>query len=75
MDYLFNIIIIIAKKLIYQNRGKRNIYSLIHFKALLEMERESEEVYANENDKIEQYERRSEKYLRLKYVLYIPHII
>ena len=65
MDNLFNIIIIIAKKLIYQNRGKRNIYSLIHLKALLEMERESEEVYANENDKIEQYERRWEKYLRL----------
>ena len=65
MDYLFNIIIIIAKKVIYQNRGKRNIYSLIHFKALLEMERESEEVYANENDNIEQYERRWEKYLRL----------
>ena len=65
MDYLFNIIIIIAKKLIYQNRGKRSIYSLIHFKALLERERESEEVYAKDNDKIEQYERRWEKYLRL----------
>ena len=65
MDYLFNIIIIIAKKVIYQNRGKRNIYSLIHFKALLEMERESEEVYANENDNTEHYEKRWEKYLRL----------
>ena len=65
MDPLFNIIIIIAKKLIYQNRGKGNNYSLIHFKALLEMERESEELYANENDKIEQYERRWEKYLTI----------
>ena len=65
MDPLFNLIIIIAKKLIYQNRGKGNIYSLMHFKALLEIERESEEIYANENDKIEQYERRWEKYLTL----------
>ena len=29
------------------------------------MERESEEVYAKENNNIEQYERRWEKYLRL----------
>ena len=65
MDPLFNLIIIIAKKLIYQNRGKGNIYSLMHFKALLEIERESEEIYANENDKTEQYERRWEKYLTI----------
>ena len=39
------------------------------------MERESEEVYANENDNIEQYERRWEKYLRLEYKQYTPHII
>ena len=65
MDPLFNLIIIIAKKLIYQNRGKGNNYSLMHFKALLEIERESEEIYANENDKIEQYERRWEKYLTI----------
>ena len=46
MDSLFNLIITIAKKVIYQKREKRNIYSMSHFDILLEQERESEEIYA-----------------------------
>ena len=50
MDSLFNLIIIIAKKVIYQNREKGNIYSMRHFEILLEIERESEEIYAINRD-------------------------
>ena len=50
MDSLFNLIITIAKKVIYQKREKRNIYSMRHFKILLEKERESEEIYAINRD-------------------------
>ena len=35
----------IGKKLIYQIRGKRNTYSIVHFERLIEAERESEEIY------------------------------
>ena len=31
MDGLFNLILMIGKKSIYQNRGKRNMYSMRHF--------------------------------------------
>ena len=55
MDSLFNRIITIAKKVIYQNRGKRNIYSMRQFETLLEIERESEEIYAINNDTLELY--------------------
>ena len=44
MDLLFNLIITIRKKVIYQNRGKRNLYSMRYFETLLELERESEEM-------------------------------
>ena len=63
MDPLFNIVIIIGKKVIYLNRGRGNQYSMRHFEALLELERESEEVYANNNDTQERYERKWEKYI------------
>ena len=62
MDLLFNLILIIGKKVIYQNRGKRNIYSMRHFETMLEIERESEETFALNNDNIETYEKR-EMYL------------
>ena len=55
MDSLFNLTITIAKKVIYQNRGKRNIYSMRQFETLLEIERESEEIYAINNDTLELY--------------------
>ena len=63
MNSLFNMIITIAKKVIYQNRGKRNIYTMRHFKTLLEIERESEEIYAINNDTLELYERKWDKYI------------
>ena len=50
MDSLFNLIITIAKKVIYQKREKRNIYSMRHFDILLKKERESEEIYAINRD-------------------------
>ena len=53
MDLLFNLIITIGKKVIYQNRGKRNLYSMRHFETLLELERESEKIYALNNDNLE----------------------
>ena len=61
-----NLVITIAKKVIYQNRGKRNPYSVRHFETLLEIERESEEIYAINNDNMELYERKWEKYIILQ---------
>ena len=66
MDLLFNLIIIIAKKVIYLKRGKEGPFSVRYFETLLEMERESEEIYAVNNDSIELYERKWEKYLVLQ---------
>ena len=66
MDLLFNLIITIAKKMIYQNRGKGGPYSMRHFETLLEIERESEEIYAINNDNMELYERKWEKYIILQ---------
>ena len=63
MDYLFNLIITIAKKVIYQNSGKRNIYSMRHFEILLEIERESEEIYPINRDTMELYERKWDKFM------------
>ena len=63
MDLFFNMVIIIGKKVIYQNRGKRNLYSMRHFETLLELERESEEIYASNNDTLEMYERKWEMYI------------
>ena len=49
---------LILKKLIYQNRGKRSAYSLIHYEILIEIKKkESEEIYAIQNDKIEIYKK------------------
>ena len=36
MDGLFNLILMIGKKVIYQNRGTRNMYSIRHFERVLE---------------------------------------
>ena len=66
MDLLFNLIIMIAKKVIYMKRGKEGPFSVRYFETLLEMERESEEIYAVNNDSIELYERKWEKYLVLQ---------
>ena len=66
MDLLFNLIIIIANKVIYLKRGKGGPFSVRHFETLLEIERESEEIYAINNDNIELYERKWEKYLILQ---------
>ena len=52
------------KKIIYQNRGTRNGYSIRNFERVLELERESEEIYAQSQDKIELYARKWEKYIR-----------
>ena len=62
MDFFFNMVIIIGKKVIYQSRGKRNQYSMRHFETLLKLERESEEIYASNNDTPEIYERKWEMY-------------
>ena len=56
LDKLFNLIIIIGKKLIYQDRGKRQPYYMIH-ERLVEIEGESDEIYAIQSDKIEIYEK------------------
>ena len=63
MDSFFNMVINIGKKVIYQSRGKENLYSMRHFKALLEIERESEEIHANTNDTLELYERKWERFM------------
>ena len=52
MDGLFNLIIMIGQKIIYQKRGTRNMYSIRHFERILELERESEEIYTLSHDKI-----------------------
>ena len=36
-----------------------------HFERILELERESEEIHALNNDKLEIYERKWEKYIRV----------
>ena len=60
MDLFFNMVIIIGKKVIYQYRDIRNPYSMRHFERLLEIERESEEIYALNNDKVDIYEKKWE---------------
>ena len=62
MDLFFNLVIIIGKKVIYQNRAKRNLYSMRHFETLLELERESEEIYAINNDTLEMHEKMGDVY-------------
>ena len=66
MDSLFNLIITIAKKVIYQKREKRNIYSMRHFDILLEQERESEEIYAIHRDSMELYENKWDKFINIQ---------
>ena len=63
MDFFFNMVLIIGKKLIYQNRENRAPYSMIHFKRMLELERESEETYALNNDTLDIYEQKWELYI------------
>ena len=63
MDLFFNMVIIIGKKVIYQNRDNRNPYSMRHFERLLEIEIESEEIYALNNDIIDRYEKKWEMYI------------
>ena len=62
-DLLFNLIIIMGKKVIYQTRGNGNFYSMRHLERILEVERESEEQFAINNDTLDIYERKWEKYL------------
>ena len=42
----------------YQSRGNRNSYSMLHFKRLVEMEKESEENHATRKDSVEMFERK-----------------
>ena len=63
MDLLFNMVLIIGKKVIYQYRDNRNPYSMRHFERLLEIERESEEIYALNNDTVDRYEKKWEMYI------------
>ena len=62
-DLLFNLIIIMGKKVIYQTRGNINQFSMRHLERILGIERESEEQFAINNDVLEMYERKWEKYL------------
>ena len=62
MDSLFNLIIMIGN-FFYQNRGTRNMYLMRHFERIIELERESEEIHAINQDKIDIYEKKWEKYL------------
>ena len=66
-DLLFKLIIIMGKKVIYQTRGTRNQFSMRHLERILEIERESEEQFAINNDILEMYERKWEKYLKCKF--------
>ena len=66
MDSLFNLIIIIAKMVIYQKREKGNIYSMRHFETLIEKERESEEVYATNRESMELYEKKWDKFINIQ---------
>ena len=63
MDGLFNLILVLGKKIIYQNRGTVNLYSMRHLERVIEIERESEEINALNHDKMEVYETKWEKYL------------
>ena len=63
MDGLFNLILMIGKKIIYQNRGTINLYSMRHVERVIEIERESEEINALNQDKMDIYEKKCEKYL------------
>ena len=52
-----------GKKVIYQTRGNGNQFSMRHLERLLEIERESEEQFAINNDGLEMYEKKWEKHL------------
>ena len=51
MDNLFNLTLMIGKKIIYQNRGRRNSYYMVHFERLMDLERESKEVHAFKSER------------------------
>ena len=53
----------VAKKLIYQKRGNRNPFSISHFERLLEIARDAEKIFALENDKLEIYEKKWDKFI------------
>ena len=63
MDGLFNLVLMLGKKNIYQNRGTENLYSMRQFERVIEIERESEEINALNHDKMDIYEKKWEKYL------------
>ena len=63
MDGLFNLILMLGKKNIYQNRGTENLYPMRQFERVIEIERESEEINALNHDKMDIYEKKWEKYL------------
>ena len=43
--------------------GRKNQYSIVHSERLLEFERESEEIFAIQNDKLEAYEYKWERFI------------
>ena len=63
MDGLFNLVLMIGKKRFYRNRGTRNLYSMRHFERIIEIERRSEEINALNQDNMDIYEKKWEKYL------------
>ena len=47
----------IGKQIIYQNRGRRNAYLMVHFERLMDLERESEEMHALKSNSLENMRR------------------
>ena len=58
-----SLIITMGKKVIYLTIGNGNQFSMRHLERILEIERESEEQFAINNDVLEMYEKKWEKYL------------
>ena len=48
------------KGLINQNKGKNQPYSMLHFEKMIEQEREFEELFAIQGDRLEVFEKKWE---------------
>ena len=59
----------IGKKVIYQNRNKGQLYSIVHCERLIELEQESEEIFATQDDKVEMFKKELEKYLSRRWIV------
>ena len=58
---LSNLVLMIGKQIIYENRGRRNAYSMVLFEKLVDLERESEKIHALKSDRLGKYEKKWEK--------------